>query len=178
MDSPLCKLISAREIHSAGFTLQSKVVDIWDNRWTWPSSWNARYGLGNISNPNLIANKKDCICICWRDEKGFLTDFSVKVAWHSLCQRMLEVDWWRIVWFSQCIPRYAFLVWLITNESLKTQDKLQTWNVPGTVSLSSLVCPLGKLTRDSHKHIFFECIYSILSVESSKKTCGYECCRG
>lgn len=46
------------------------------------------------------------------------------------------------------------------NESLKTQDKLQLWDVPRNVNLSTLVCPLCNLVRDSHSHLFFECDFA------------------
>lgn len=48
----------------------------------------------------------------------------------------------------------------IMHESLKTRDKLQQWDVTGNVDILSLVCPLCSLTRDSHSHLFFECIYA------------------
>ncbi|GKF84346.1 RNA-directed DNA polymerase, eukaryota, reverse transcriptase zinc-binding domain protein, partial [Tanacetum coccineum] len=44
--------------------------------------------------------------------------------------------------------------------SLKTQDNLRAWDVGPNVDLSMLRCPLCDTQRDSHEHLFFECVYS------------------
>ncbi|GKD17073.1 RNA-directed DNA polymerase, eukaryota, reverse transcriptase zinc-binding domain protein [Tanacetum coccineum] len=45
--------------------------------------------------------------------------------------------------------------------SLKTQDKLRTWDVGPTVDLMSLRCSLCDVHMDSHEHLFFECTFSL-----------------
>ncbi|XP_071704859.1 uncharacterized protein [Rutidosis leptorrhynchoides] len=62
-----------------------------------------------------------------------------------------------MVWFSQCILRHAFVVWLLMGERLKTQDRLKSWEVHHG---SSLLCPLCNSVQDSHEHLFFACSYS------------------
>ncbi|GJZ79557.1 zinc finger, CCHC-type containing protein [Tanacetum coccineum] len=65
----------------------------------------------------------------WCDANGKLSTFSVKNAWEALRPRGMEVGWFRTVWFSHCIPRHAFHLWLIMRNSLKTQDKMRQWDV-------------------------------------------------
>ncbi|PWA36797.1 reverse transcriptase zinc-binding domain-containing protein [Artemisia annua] len=71
-----------------------------------------------------------------------------------------RVNWFDVVWFSQCIPRHAFLIWLLMGERLKTQDKLRTYDVDATATIKDIRCPLCELTQDNHSHLFFECSYS------------------
>ncbi|GJY40955.1 hypothetical protein Tco_0428225 [Tanacetum coccineum] len=52
----------------------------------------------------------------------------LKYAWESLRPRGIEVPWYSIVWFSHCIPRHAFQLWLVMRRSLKTQDKLRPFS--------------------------------------------------
>ncbi|GJT25924.1 reverse transcriptase domain, reverse transcriptase zinc-binding domain protein [Tanacetum coccineum] len=60
---------------------------------------------------------------------GNLRPFSVASAWDSLRSRADVVDWFHVVWFPQCIPRHAFHIWLVTKQTLKTQDTLRQWDI-------------------------------------------------
>ncbi|GJR90251.1 hypothetical protein Tco_0214262, partial [Tanacetum coccineum] len=67
-----------------------------------------------------------------------------------------QVDWVDVVWFSNYIPRYAFNLWLVIKKKLKTQDRLSSWDVNGSLAMS---CPLCESQPDSHEHLFFECLF-------------------
>nr|GEV46804.1 RNA-directed DNA polymerase, eukaryota, reverse transcriptase zinc-binding domain protein [Tanacetum cinerariifolium] len=43
-----------------------------------------------------------------------------------------KVQWWKVIWFSQNIPRQAFVLWMAMKKKLVTQDKLALW-YPGKV---------------------------------------------
>ncbi|GKB05063.1 reverse transcriptase domain, reverse transcriptase zinc-binding domain protein [Tanacetum coccineum] len=86
--------------------------------------------------------------------------FSVKCAWEALRSRGHEVTWYSTIWFSNCIPRHAFQLWLIMRRSLRTQDKLKPWDVGDSIDLSWLRCSLCGLQPDSHEHLFFKRVYS------------------
>ncbi|GJX74877.1 RNA-directed DNA polymerase, eukaryota, reverse transcriptase zinc-binding domain protein, partial [Tanacetum coccineum] len=60
-----------------------------------------------------------------------------------------------VIWFSQNIPRQAFVLWMAIKKKLVTQDKLAIW-YPGKI----WKCLLCMLTEDSRNHLFFECEYS------------------
>ncbi|XP_071728519.1 uncharacterized protein [Rutidosis leptorrhynchoides] len=82
---------------------------------------------------------------------------SLLVWRNSIRPRSQPVSWFHIVWFTQCVPRHAFVVWLVLREKLKTQDKLQTWEVNDT---QILLCSLCNSCPDSHNHLFFDCPFS------------------
>ncbi|XP_038975305.1 uncharacterized protein LOC120106373 [Phoenix dactylifera] len=50
--------------------------------------------------------------------------FSVRGVWESLRLRHSKVDWWKLVWHSQAIPRMSFILWLAIQDALYTQAKL------------------------------------------------------
>nr|GEW85376.1 hypothetical protein [Tanacetum cinerariifolium] len=72
-----------------------------------------------------------------------------------------EVGWYGVVWFSQCIPRHAFHLWLVIKRKLKTQDNLRQWDVSNHANLNLLQCPLCGSQPNSHEHLFFECAFSL-----------------
>ncbi|GKA46941.1 RNA-directed DNA polymerase, eukaryota, reverse transcriptase zinc-binding domain protein [Tanacetum coccineum] len=90
----------------------------------------------------------------WRCNDGKLVDFSTKNAWWDLSEHNSKVPWWKVVWFSQCNPRSAFIKWLAANERLSTQDRIMKW------SSCVLICPLCNKVNDSHDHLFFNCDFS------------------
>ncbi|GKC86929.1 RNA-directed DNA polymerase, eukaryota, reverse transcriptase zinc-binding domain protein, partial [Tanacetum coccineum] len=57
----------------------------------------------------------------------------------------------KVIWFTQCNPRCAFILWMAIQEKLATQDKMMKW------SKDQLWCPLCKQCNDSHEHLFFKC---------------------
>ena len=65
------------------------------------------------------------------------------------------VPWHKIIWFSQCIPRHTFIMWLALHQKLQTQDIIAKWNT-GSV----LKCALCGQGGDSVPHLFFQCKYS------------------
>ena len=66
-----------------------------------------------------------------------------------------KVIWSRLVWYSQNIPKHAFILWLAVNNKLLTQDKIRKWG-----SYDLMVCSLCNKDMDSHSHLFFKCEYS------------------
>ena len=74
--------------------------------------------------------------------------------WHLFCG-----------WFSQCYPRYAFILWMAIRGRLQTQDRIARWNPNANMN-----CPLCSRVSDSHSHLFFECEFSskIMEVNDGK----------
>nr|XP_043625571.1 uncharacterized protein LOC122596997 [Erigeron canadensis] len=56
------------------------------------------------------------------------TDASTSIVWNSLRRVEPRVDWAEAVWFSHCIPRHAFMMWLIMRNKLLTQDRILLWS--------------------------------------------------
>ena len=92
--------------------------------------------------------------LLWRRRDGSLTPFSVRDVWLSICPSELDTDWHHLVWFSQNIPRHAFILWVAMNRRLKTHDRLHFWEAYPTFS-----CGFCHNGPDSHDHLFFECPY-------------------
>ncbi|GKA38795.1 retrovirus-related pol polyprotein from transposon TNT 1-94 [Tanacetum coccineum] len=126
--------------------------------WAWPQAWLLKApNLASI--PVLVLTDKEDY-MCWRDGNGNMHIFSVKLAWEVLRPRDVEVPWYRIVWFTHCIPRNAFNLWLIMRQRLKTQDMMRPWDVGQNTTVVSNTCPLCNMQMDSHEHLFFECRFS------------------
>ncbi|XP_071742048.1 uncharacterized protein [Rutidosis leptorrhynchoides] len=154
---PLESVISSRDIHRAELSRDAMVRDIVSSDgWRWPQAWSHRYpGLLNIS-PHVLSDRPDVIK--WRDYYGRLQDFSVSVVWDTLRTRSIQVSWFNIVWYAQCIPLHSFLVWLLIGEHLKTHVRLKSWDISRS-SNDPIVCPFCRVEPDSHDHLFFRCSY-------------------
>ena len=135
--SPLAHIVSARDIHRAGFSSNSLVRDIiLENSWAWPNFWYPI--LTSISAPNLSDNVEDRLV--WKMADGCVKSFSVSLVWDCIRPRGHVVDWFHLVWFSHRIPRHTFHLWLVMRRRLRTQDLLRS-NDP---SSDALVCSLCK----------------------------------
>nr|GEV87688.1 hypothetical protein [Tanacetum cinerariifolium] len=137
--SPLCNLISARDITRAGFSLTSKVREcIHGGMWCWPNDWLIKYPILSTI-PVSVLNDAKMDVLKWRNSDGSFDTFSVQRVWESIRPRDNEVPWYDLVWFSSCIPRHAVHMWLIMKKILKTQDALSSWDVTAGLTV---VCPL------------------------------------
>ena len=103
---------------------------------------------------------KDHICnnngqTVWKDKNGKIVDYSTKTVYNTLSQSGRVVKWNKVVWFSQCNPRMAFILWMAMRCKLQTQDRIMRWN-----NDTNMKCALCNNVQDSHNHLFFECLYS------------------
>ncbi|XP_071708757.1 uncharacterized protein [Rutidosis leptorrhynchoides] len=138
--------------------VHSKVNEVVSNStWLWPHSWVTKYPqLLQIHMPIFSTQADD---VLWLGIDGLVHNFSVQQVWEVIRPRSSSVVWFRVVWFSQCIPRHAFLVWLLMGERLKTQDKFKSWEIHNGMRLLCLLC---NECPDSHDHLFFDCKFSSL----------------
>lgn len=152
---PLCTVVSRRDVIQAGFSLRSTVVDfVSSNGWSWPDSWKERYACLFNFNPLALSNSKLDV-LMWKLKDGSLCEFSVSNVWSVIRESFDSCSWVKLVWFSQCVPRHSFFVWLAIRNRLMTQDRLFF-----QVGFLVMVCPLCKLQADSHVHLYFECQFS------------------
>ncbi|XP_071734230.1 uncharacterized protein [Rutidosis leptorrhynchoides] len=123
----------------------------------WFDQWNSQGAVIDIvSRRNIVRqgdSLKENVCDI---VNGNLKDFSVSVVWETIRPHASHVSWYKLVWFGQCIPRHAFIAWLLMGERLKTQDKLKSWERNLQLN-ANLVCALCKVQPDSHDHLFFNC---------------------
>jgi len=154
--SPLIRFITPRAIRDAGLCL-SDTIDriIYDGVYHWPVGWLDRYPqLASIITPILNDNHDQ---ICWK-EGGSWIPFSATNTWNAIRYTEPLVDWSNCVWFGQCIPKHAFIFWLVCRRKLVTQDRIIRWK--NRKCLNMLCCSLCYSNFDSHTHLFFECDYS------------------
>ncbi|XP_022003123.1 uncharacterized protein LOC110900543 [Helianthus annuus] len=159
--SPLRSFISPRVIANAGLSLRSMVADLIDEngQWLWPQAWYDLFPvLIDVNVPQIIPDVEDRFH--WKDTDGRFQDFKTWEAWNSLRHREGTVFWVNAVWFSQCIPRHSFHLWLVIKNKLKTQDRLADWEAGSATNLRLMCCPLCKQDRDSRDHLFFQCPYA------------------
>ncbi|GJY65949.1 hypothetical protein Tco_0468187 [Tanacetum coccineum] len=100
--SPLSDIISACDIHSTDFTMTTKLSE-------------------TIVDDSLEY-------VEWR-HLDVTMPFNVSNVWESIHPRGDEISWCDVFWFSQCISRHAFHLWLVIKRKLKTQDNLRQWDV-------------------------------------------------
>ncbi|XP_021996985.1 uncharacterized protein LOC110894117 [Helianthus annuus] len=170
---PLNQIISPRAIANAGFNMDSKFSDIYSNcTWRWPAAWRDIFPvLIQLDQLTFDSNKEDKLL--WRSGDQF-REFSSAGVWDSIRHRELDVEWCPIVWFSQCIPRHAFLMWLIMRRKLLTQDKILKWDFSRRKNMNMMCCLLCYADHDSHNHLFFECKFSTQVWQSVRHKVGMD----
>ncbi|KAG5396870.1 hypothetical protein IGI04_018684 [Brassica rapa subsp. trilocularis] len=99
---------------------------------------------------NLMANDQ----FLWRHGVDVYKDsFNAAKTWEQIRNKRNGVSWSSSIWFSQGIPRYAFIVWLAVQNKLATGDRLRKWGI----QQGCVLCGERDETRD---HLFFVCLYS------------------
>ncbi|XP_071695920.1 uncharacterized protein [Rutidosis leptorrhynchoides] len=151
---PLISVVNAKDIVDSSLSKGCTVSDLVRNgTWVWPFNLMVKDDVEITSfNPVLQDDKLDVVK--WRCNDGQLKDFSVSNVWLDLRDAKPIVSWHKAVWFTQNIPRHAFMLWLAINERLSTQDRLEQWGLQ-----QNQVCPLCSMVRDSHSHLFVHCSY-------------------
>ncbi|XP_021991379.1 uncharacterized protein LOC110888148 [Helianthus annuus] len=156
---PLGEFLTPRTITDADFRLDDSVANVYSHgSWNWPMAWRDIYPvLIQLDEVQLNPTKPDRLL--WKDDND-LDEFSSSCVWHSVRYKEPEVNWCNIVWFSQCIPRHAFMMWLVIKGKLLTQDKILSWDLARRKNMNMMCCLLCFENFDSHPHLFFECKYS------------------
>ncbi|XP_022019593.1 uncharacterized protein LOC110919635 [Helianthus annuus] len=153
---PLNSFITPRNIANAGFNLNSSLTDLIDDNGQskWPRAWYDIYPvLIGLSVPQLTQNMEDSTA--WKDLEGNTRPLGSLEVWHNIRSREQPVTWVNGVWFSQCIPRHSFHLWLVIKNKLKTQDRLPIWEAGSETNLRLMCCPFCRSDRDSRDHLFF-----------------------
>lgn len=130
----------------------ASVVD--NGQLKFPNEWFDQYTVLNNKKYLVLIDEKDDM-VKWKSKHGNLVKFSTNRMWKYMMSSETEVNWYKVVWFSNFIPRHAFILWLLIHERLPTQDIIIKWNPDKNMKCS--LC--GKVT-DSHDHLFFKCNYS------------------
>lgn len=120
----------------------------------WPAGWYEKWPqVQHLQVPRLNQNCEDIQV--WRTNKGALIPFSLHDAWLALRTNVHKVTWSNHVWFSQCIPKHAYMFWLAVKGRLLTQDRILKWE-PNLKSN----CPFCEKVFDSRNHLFSDWDFS------------------
>ncbi|XP_071714268.1 uncharacterized protein [Rutidosis leptorrhynchoides] len=152
---PLALIISVRDIYDKGFHFKIKVNEVLhDFVPLWPDRWYQKYPILHTFVGTVRMDRHQLV---WKQNDDAIRPFSIGQVWDSIRPHKDKVAWYSVIWYSQCIPRHTFLMWLLVGERLKTHDKLKAWDRRDDITL---VCSLCKSCSNSHDHLFFECKFS------------------
>ncbi|XP_010541748.1 PREDICTED: uncharacterized protein LOC104815125 [Tarenaya hassleriana] len=92
----------------------------------------------------------------WKSAENVYTQkFLASSTWKLLREVSPQVDWAKLVWFKQAIPRYSFVLWMVMQGRMPTRDRLLRWNI-----IQNSTCVLCNEEEESHDHLFFQCRFS------------------
>lgn len=107
--------------------------------------------------PVLCREKSDILV--WKNKANKECKFSVKEVYRDLRSESNELRWTQTIWYTQCIPKHSFILWLAVQKKLLTHDGMAKW---GSYDLS--VCALCM----EYNHLFFQCKYAAAIWEDLK----------
>lgn len=102
----------------------------------------------------------------WVSSKTYV--FSVSSAWDQIRTQRPKFDWWKVIWFSQAIPRCAFIFWLEIKNRLSTKERLIRRGLA-----VDLLCVMCKAAVETRNHLFFMYPFS----SRIRKRIKYWCCQ-
>ncbi|GJS20998.1 RNA-directed DNA polymerase, eukaryota, reverse transcriptase zinc-binding domain protein [Tanacetum coccineum] len=119
IDKVLKSFIWNQESYNARFNKGACIADmIQDGKWIWPDDWWSKFPiLKQIKVPSLN-NEKDFVR--WLNKEGVSIPFSIRGVWINMRYDYPKVDWYKVVWFSQCTPKHAVIMWLAIQNRLQT----------------------------------------------------------
>lgn len=143
---------------------------IQEGEWIWLDDRKRRWSrIEALPVPAIHANCTDWVL--WRNNSGMELTFTVNMVWQDLRNNCIVVPWAKYVWFSQCIPKHAFIQWLVIKDRLLTQERILKWNP----HLNSK-CHLRSSEVDFRNHLFFKCELAKKVWESMRELCSLGNC--
>ena len=101
----------------------------------------------------LSPNKGRNIIMWKHGDDDYRPTFSAARTWDQLRVKRTKVEWSRMVWFAQVVPRYFFITWLAVRNRLSTEDRMRDWGIMQG-------CELYGERDETRDHLFFACPYS------------------
>ncbi|XP_062084837.1 uncharacterized protein LOC133790985 [Humulus lupulus] len=94
---------------------------------------------------------------------------NLKLLYNNLLQKD-PVGYAKAVWSSSSVPRHRFILWQSILGHLLTRDNL----VRCQIEVNSMTCPVCERGEETHKHLFFYCVFSHRIWELIKSWIGPE----
>ncbi|KAK9750756.1 hypothetical protein RND81_02G219400 [Saponaria officinalis] len=97
--------------------------------------------------------------ICWVKDQLWPVinkfEYSIKKGYQFLYEENAQVYWFPWVKNRCLIPKHSFLIWLVVQQRLLTQDRLMHMEI-----IQTNLCFLCATDAESHEHLFFSCVYA------------------
>lgn len=147
---PLLKYYGSTILYGSGSSLHAKLSTIIDDDlWDWPTA-RSRLHLGLQSFLSTVVPAGGSDVAYWLGSNTFRS--SRTLQW--LRRKVPRVPWFRLVWFTECIPKHSSITWLVILSRESTRDKQLKRN-----PMANGKCVLcGGI--ESRNHLFFECPFS------------------
>ncbi|XP_024006538.1 uncharacterized protein LOC112083046 [Eutrema salsugineum] len=152
---PLILLTGANGPRVTGILYSATVADaVCDGVWMLPRG---RHPISVLlrdilpTSPEIVHNLDDI----YTSPTSVPNIFSASKTWTALNPVGHVVSWVSSVWFSQAIPKHAFILWVFCRDRLPTRDRLRSWGLP-----VSDTCLLWDDASESRSHLFFGCNYA------------------
>ncbi|XP_018436062.1 uncharacterized protein LOC108808405 [Raphanus sativus] len=101
---------------------------------------------------SLVGTEADGLS--WKcGENSYIERFVAAETWHLIREHKTEVQWHKLFWFSEGVPRYSFITWLAVRDRLATGHITSQWGQPQVC----IFCGEPDETRD---HLFFACPFT------------------
>ena len=105
-----------------------------------------------LAEPVPDADRGTDLVLGKQGEDDFPDKFCTAKTWEQIRIKNPKVESCRIVWFTQSVPRYAFITWLAVQNMLSTGDRMRQWGaVQG--------CELCGKRDGTRNHLLFACPY-------------------
>jgi hypothetical protein len=141
---------SYRTVYDAGRDIGPKLSSIIRNdEWYWPSARSDNLVEIQSRLPEVVIGGDDFPI--WKGSKGV---YFCAETWDQLRVKLHVVEWHKVVWFSQAIPRHAFILWLALRDALVTKENMCFLGFS-----SPSVCMFCYGCIESRGHLFFACSF-------------------
>lgn len=158
---PLIHLTGLTGPQLVGLSITSVVRDAIRNDDWWIASSRSRNPVILLLKSLLppVGNLVDCEhddSYLWKvGDRVPSSKFSTADTWRALQPFSVSVSWHKAVWFTNQVPKHAFISWVTAWNRLHTRDRLRSWGL--LVHAECVLCNLVDETRD---HLFFACRFS------------------
>ncbi|CAG7909079.1 unnamed protein product [Brassica rapa] len=86
--------------------------------------------IAEIEASNICLTDGRDVVLWKRGVDDYVSKFVSSDTWNQIRQLRDRVNWSKLVWFSQGIPRYAFITWLTIRDRLSTGHRTSIWGQP------------------------------------------------
>lgn len=102
----------------------------------------------------------------WPDDYGDM--FVSTETWQQVRQKKRKIQWTKLIWFSQGVPRFAFITWLVFRDRLATGHRTQNGvsrKVAHSVANRMRLVTIFSLPVRTLLHIWLQVVRSLLGAE-------------